>query len=43
MAERLPVPMKAIQVDGGSEFMAVFEEVSRPRIFGHRLSDPCFV
>jgi putative transposase len=31
MAERLPVPMKAIQVDGGSEFMAVFEEACQAR------------
>lgn len=29
--ERLPMPIKAIQVDGGSEFMAVFEKLCAAR------------
>lgn len=29
--DRLPVPVKAIQVDGGSEFMAVFEKACQAR------------
>ena len=31
LEERLPMPVKAIQVDGGSEFMAVFEKLCEQR------------
>jgi putative transposase len=31
MAQRWPVKLKAIQVDGGSEFMAVFEQACKDR------------
>lgn len=31
MKERMPFPIRAIQVDGGSEFQAVFEEVCQKR------------
>lgn len=31
LAERLPMPIRAVQVDGGSEFMAVFEKACETR------------
>ena len=31
LLERMPFPIKAIQVDGGSEFQAAFEEACRER------------
>jgi putative transposase len=31
LAQRLPFPLRALQVDGGSEFAAAFEEVCRQR------------
>jgi transposase InsO family protein len=31
VVERMPFPVKAIQIDGGSEFMAEFEEACRDR------------